>query len=362
LTSQALRNHYVLPTPFHLMQKSNNPAPKRKAKNGRPPKKNGTRRINASAAQRAQLLVQLNRMPNHEWADLGSKCLVDYAKAYDNPFTSGASCLPVYPSWPSKKLLTRQYGTFSTGTNGVGWIMAQPCCANNINNIWYTNATYAGDTTSPLTSVTGSSIIAAQNTASPYANASFGTTTGLLQQRAVIVALRIRYIGTDLNMSGSVFPIVVSDSAQVEGSSYNVLRATNPATSTQPINRAFHTIRWTVTEPDDTQYSPTASSYANTGVPMAIMVTGFGVSGAGSFEYEMVSHHEVRGTSVDVTPSYSTSKWNDFASKITDLGMQAARNGGTTNVARAIVGGLTSVARAYVRNARAPQLAIMDRA
>jgi hypothetical protein len=290
---------------------------------------------------------------------MGDQCLVDYGAAFDSPFTHSGVCIPTYPSWPSRKLLTRQFGTMATGTNGVGWIMCQASAANDQANVFYTTGSYTGDPTTAL-ATSGTGIVTAQNGQSPYVSANFGAGTNLYQQRCAIMAVRIRYIGTDLNMSGSVYPITSANHAVISGQSYQNLRVNYSGSVTQPIDRKQHTTRWGPVTPDEMEYSTTPNPNTTLGIPMAIVVTGYNPAVAGTFEWEIITHHEVIGNGLDTTPSYSSSKLPDLMSRITGLGAQAARHGGVQRVAKQLVGVAARVASGYVRQRFPRQNALHD--
>jgi len=264
----------------------------------------------------------------------GDQCLIDYGRAYDKPFNHAGVCIPTYPSWPSRKLLTRQYGYFTVGANGLGYVAFQPVASNDLANIAVTNYSYTGIDTSGLDIGPDAAVTQQTNTASPYTNAQFSNAASGLQCRIALAALRVKYVGTDLNMSGSIFPVTNINSATVQNVSYANLRAYNSTTSTEPINRGWHTTRWLPTNPDQAEYTPTSG---NTIWPMAIIVAGFTTSGGGLFEFEAVTHAEIVGRGIDLTPSYSTNKWPDFSSAATTISAKPTRTGGMAKVAEQIV-------------------------
>lgn len=263
----------------------------------------------------------------------GDRCLIEYGKAYDNPFVHQAVCIPSYPTWPSRKLLTRQFGTFSTGSAGTGFITFQPDASQDFVNIVATNTTYP-DAACTVFSTVNSYVTGYTNTGSPYTFASFGNAVNQLQCRIALAAIRIKYIGTDLNMSGSIFPITNTNSATTNLETYSQLRINNANVPTQPINRSWHTTRWLPNDPTQQTYAPTSGTSI---WPMAICITGFNTSTPGTFEFEAVTHAEIVGRGIDTTPSYSTSKWADFSSAATTIGATPARQGGMAKMAESVV-------------------------
>lgn len=273
--------------------------------------------------------------------DKGSMCVRDFVRAFRDPFTISGICLPAAPSWPSRKLCTRQYLTMNAGTNGYGYIIVQPDASNNTACVWYTDATWAGAGGNAVTTTPGSGVNAAVNAQSPYTASQFGNGAGLLNQRCVIASVRIRYIGTTLTASGIVIPIVVPQYQTLNGTSPNAIRASVPDAESQPVSRGYHTIRWAPTSPD--LYNYYTQSYTNMDAPMIILVNGFQASAP--FDVEIVYHHEVVGTGLDATPSYASPTFASVASRLTNLGLRAQRTG----ILSELGGAATRVAAAYAR-------------
>jgi len=88
-------------------------------------------------------------------------------------------------------------GTAYTGTQGVGFIGCRPEAAatNDVTNVWYTTALYAGTTIDPV----------AAGVSSANSNAMFTSaeiSDDLTTYRIVGSGLRVRYGGTELNRGG----------------------------------------------------------------------------------------------------------------------------------------------------------------
>lgn len=63
--------------------------------------------------------------------DPAQDCLINYAKSLLNPFDAPPACIPVTPSIDSLKLKVFARGTCATGTQGFGFVVTRPDCANN---------------------------------------------------------------------------------------------------------------------------------------------------------------------------------------------------------------------------------------
>jgi len=130
-----------------------------------------------------------------------SACAKDYVRCLANPTPSG--CLACVPSnHPNFSLPTRCFarGTFSVGTSFNGYIVADPLkAAFNDTPCIIMNGTTFNGTTIALNSA--NNILAYSN--SPYVVTNLDNDGNGVNPRVVAALLRIRYVGTLLNRSGT---------------------------------------------------------------------------------------------------------------------------------------------------------------
>lgn len=81
------------------------------------------------------------RISSSKWR----QCAQEYFTALEDPFGLHAVCVPASINSPSQKVVFRGYTVMSTGTNGVGWVIACPGTGMLQNNCVYaTGPTYTG--------------------------------------------------------------------------------------------------------------------------------------------------------------------------------------------------------------------------
>lgn len=137
-------------------------------------------------------------------------CAAKYALAIIDPWSASAqgACIPNKAARPSQKVTSFARFDVAIGTQGFGWVMFSPCLANNSFFARYTTSAYAlTDATAPDWAAAGSSSIGMSNL--PYTNAQLNDSGAAgsipaIQGRIVAFAASARYIGTELNRSGSV--------------------------------------------------------------------------------------------------------------------------------------------------------------
>lgn len=147
-------------------------------------------------------------------ADFLSPCARDYLSVLENPFSGKVTCVPQFPSIPSRKVRYWVKGVAQTGTAGIGFVAFNPFNSwNDIhadpqNAVYYTDSSFVGTTTAYTTAVTG---VQLANLNSEYLR------SGLYKYRLVAAGLRIRYAGTELNRGGRVFCLEEPDHASTNG-------------------------------------------------------------------------------------------------------------------------------------------------
>lgn len=138
------------------------------------------------------------------------KCATDFAASLADPFSGPTeACLPVTPSISSRKVRTFVRGQLVTGTNGYGFLTAQPLASNDGNLIsgsvgtaacYSSSAAFAGFGIPVLnTGVTG---VVAYNHNGDYSASQFSAQ--LAQVRLVSMGMRIRWAGTEFSRGGRI--------------------------------------------------------------------------------------------------------------------------------------------------------------
>jgi hypothetical protein len=227
-----------------------------------------------------------------------SDCSRDYARALTNPFTGPLACVPISPTVLSRKLRVFAKGEFRTGTLGVGFIVADPyaSAANTISSVNSSIATYTGLTIGNLGAV--GTVGTSSN--SDYADASFGNGASKAQYRVVSAGLRVRYIGTNLNMGGTIIAFVDPTSTTIVGRAAADLRA--EITSRRlPVNREWSTILWRPVLISDYSFStslPSSGFIAGTWGNMGFLIESPDPSLSMLYEYEFSAVLEINGRDI----------------------------------------------------------------
>jgi hypothetical protein len=131
-----------------------------------------------------------------------SPCAMKYARCLANPFTGPEACIPSFPAVLSKKVRVFAKGVFTTSsTTNIGFILLTPTnfIANNLGGCFTTDSTFAG--TAFTNAGTG---VINNGSNSEYSAASFGSGVTLAKYRMVSAGIRVRYIGTNLNLGGQL--------------------------------------------------------------------------------------------------------------------------------------------------------------
>lgn len=172
-------------------------------KNGKNNKKKNKSKAKANGPARKQ--------PSNRKDIMLSRCALKYALAIAKPFHPSAkgSCLPVFPSPPSQKVTAYTRFQGFVGTAGYGFISCQPALANDGVVAFVSNAAYTGTTMAPLsannTLTVGVSVVGIGSL--PYRSLQLQGTTGgnSVYGRIISFGIRISYVGTTFNESGSYY-------------------------------------------------------------------------------------------------------------------------------------------------------------
>lgn len=243
-----------------------------------------------------------------------SDCAQRYAMALSNPFAGiQEPCVPDNNVTASYKISCRGVGTFTCGTNNVGFVAFAPKrFGNNFpasnSPVWYSLSTFAGST---ITLTSGATVGEANMARFPYNTSDIGDGNGQIQARLVGAGLRIFYSGTELNRGGTIYAIRNPYNNTVHGIDGGEA-ASFSNTKIIPVDRRKHTICWKPTSADDFAYSNDPHNVAQNSVTyhgnangpacMAFLVNS---TPGNTFTYEIVSHYELLGTVLRGTPSES---------------------------------------------------------
>jgi hypothetical protein len=223
-----------------------------------------------------------------------SQCAVDYARCTANPFTGPLGCVPSSPSAMSRSVRTFIKGEFRTGTTtGIGYISMDPdnMIANDAAAVFYTRAGSTSTTISTFPLAAGDQLAFSN---SEYSLVSFTNNPVGGTYRIVAAALRIRYIGTELNRGGTIIAFVDPTNTPTVGRDASSLLA-EECSRKFPVTKSWITIHWRAILSTDYLFE-TAGPY-NASCPLAFYVEAPG--GVESvFEYEAACVFEVNGQNV----------------------------------------------------------------
>lgn len=216
-------------------------------------------------------------------------------------------------------------GTCTTGASGFGYVQAVPNASNDVNCVFSSSATYGG----LLTNIAGIGVDLQMNLQSPFSDGDFvGAGANGLEQRLVVAALRVRYIGTELNRGGRTVPFTNAGHQTTDLESIGEILSI-PGIKTTPVNRDWHTIRLSPMMPWETSYSrysypATETGGANTSPSIAIA---FNSEPGNAFEYEFVQYHEIIGGKYNQSDTYASSHTPQVLALSHDAGRETATSG-----------------------------------
>lgn len=253
----------------------------------------------------------------------GERCLHSWLSAFKAPFARAAGvCLPVNPAPPSRKIVTYAKGTLACGTAGFGYVMNIPSVANDEPCMYYSDATFPGTQCTNA----GVGVNSLNNTQSSFVAANFSATA--LKSRLALAAVRVRYIGTELNRGGRVGAFSYSNHADVNFSGFANLGAI-PGYTTMPVDRKWHTIRFNAQYPWEMSYGASSRMVDEAGATDTAFKFGILIESSPSnqFEFEFVQYHEIAGLTHSQTPSYASAKTDGALAAINDMGRAAHKSG-----------------------------------
>jgi hypothetical protein len=286
--------------------KQNPPAPQGKRR-----KRN--RRQN-TAVRKAQGLPGFNLSP----------CSRKYLRALTDPFSFVVgACVPDLRNQPSLKVSTLYRGTFQASiTTGFGCLLVAPTTfANDVFFAIDTDSSYASGAVPPFTGITAGANYQLDSQL-PYTWAQFQPSAGFdtYEARLVGCGVRVRYLGTQLNLSGRFVIAQAPENVAMSGLSISQILSSQAARSiTINSARKWEGIFWQPYSNSDYEYSQLAVGNLfqnNTNLLLARSIPSLciAVDGATStasspstYEVEIVRYFEfTRRTGViGMTPTHS---------------------------------------------------------
>jgi hypothetical protein len=221
------------------------------------------------------------------------RCMYELTRALANPFTAYKPCLGVYPNEVSTKVSAISRGTFTVGTNGIGYVVARPQLVTDYHAFCYTDSDYQGVSTDVLVSAgvaPGVNGQLANN--SPFVSTDFSA--NLNKFRTITTGLRVRYVGPELYRQGMLYARVVRDSGtSMMGNVQYTLDAIrkDPLTLSSPVGKGWFTIMFPNTDDLSSHRTDADFPYSLVIYAESYVTTELGPI----FEIQFVSHNEVVG-------------------------------------------------------------------
>lgn len=248
-------------------------------------------------------------------------CAKAYAAAVVDPWAMEAegACVPIDVPGPSYKGKSFMTIDVTLGTAGVGFIAVAPTVVNDKNAVTYSGSTYAGTTIDCNTATTG--VNAAKFTTLPatYANV---VTSNIAQGRVVVAGIRIKYTGSPLYETGSMYILGDSNRQILHGFGSSDISAQTIA-RVKGVSRKNHTLTQTNNNAvereysDELRYSTPLQVYpyggtngtVDTVIPatMGILIKGATTSAGQTFQVDLMLRNEYTGVMVApmATPSHT---------------------------------------------------------
>jgi hypothetical protein len=234
-----------------------------------------------------------------------SKCASDYLSVLVDPFSGKTACVPSEFNFPSMKHFVRAYGTFNTGTAGLGYVVFAPFKAGW--NGWSTNS--APIAFSGL-AFTGTSIntppatgVGEAQTNSPY---NAGANAQSVEIRLVAAGIRVRNTTSLLNRGGTLVGVETLNHTSLGAQDVASVMLQDTSSPLPHTSGEWNCVTYHPEDPVEIQWI--SAGTAATGV-YSNPFLGFLVNNntsAQTFEYECCAVFESKGTLVHgLKPSIS---------------------------------------------------------
>lgn len=228
-------------------------------------------------------------------------CTLDYYTALMDPFRTNlpSVCIPDLYDTPSQKVSSKIRTLLATGTNGVGFAIVYPrVFVNTIAAKCYVSSSLYTGTTTNTNTVPGNNTL--YDSQLPYPN------TAPRAARTVGCGVRIRYVGTNLNLGGRIVMARLPYITSADNLSTAELLAKPNAVSVL-VSRQWQELSYIPQNSSENDYSSSASFNSS---PLVMIVES---TAANQFELEVITHLEYTSTYLGgveyvvttVTPSHS---------------------------------------------------------
>lgn len=257
----------------------------------------GLRRTASGPTSRARPSRAISGRPRTPLALLNPterECARHYGETLINPFDSPAgACVPVLPCLNTAKRKIFCRGTGFCQSNGFGGLTCYTSLAGDTPAAIYTTGTGASNTMTwdpaHMTKTPPNSELTAANFSDQ-----------LVQARIVGLGIRLRYIGKEVDMNGSVFALEEPNHGKTDTMNIDDLRAYDRV-KTKPFSREWVVAAWQPVLPIETAFSNNAyaSPFSTPTNPLIILISCQGSGTAGNpslpFEWEYYAHYESIG-------------------------------------------------------------------
>jgi len=232
--------------------------------------------------------------------------LTRYLALYNDPFGRDTVGLPVFPSPPSAKVSSWIRSTFFAGTQGFGYVAGSPTAASDWAGWSVTGSAFAGTSVvlGPDTAGALNGVYSYSPTNLPFSRANFVEATGI-RARCAMAAVRIRYVGTEQDRGGVVYPFIHPNHGSVSGYTVANLAGFEESYRSYPVSKEWITAVWTPIHRAEMDYGHTVIApnhtnlEANGEASVCIIVSGCKPGAA--FEVEIIQHHEFLGVGAAMT-------------------------------------------------------------
>lgn len=225
-----------------------------------------------------------------------------YAKVYADPFTTEGARIPVFPVVSSALEKYYATGKGSTNPNGNGWISIAP--------IYFATSDAPAGYISNLTTgdAVNSGIFDTVLSSSPHPISTFFSDTGTYSVRVVALGIRVRYLGTVLNASGTCLTCQISPLGDsVSGQTYQTIKQLPGFKEYTFKDSSWHSIILQVEDLQDTVFTeydnatsrwifPDSNAHPfNANQRICIYMSSIPSQ---AFEWEVSAHYELLGTNL----------------------------------------------------------------
>jgi hypothetical protein len=240
--------------------------------------------------------------PSQTWMSPGMKLSdvsASYAFALERPWDSPPAGIPVFPNFPTQKVVSYGKGTFTTGTaTGIGFVYVSPyiVTGNDGAGIWYTSGT---NHTASAFATSGTGISSTTIPNGPYAGSEI-TASGV-QYRRVGFGVRVSYRGRAIDAGGKMAALEEPYHQALTGKnmadllSYRTVR-TQSGASRKWLGVVYHPL-----DAQDVEFNTTTTGNAFIG----IMCEAASAATPVTFDWEIYAINEFRGLATAASQTHS---------------------------------------------------------